>query len=364
MDNDSHEIDKYSLANKKFGDFFSEGLNLFGKNYGKIIIPFIIFLVISNLMIVFLLTDLRWLANTFTLSLDSILDKMLTAPDTVTEGEMILVLQSMLVEIGISGLAGIIGALFTVIAMSSVGKYLHKKYLYGNADFGEEFKKAFNKKMILPIIILGLCVPTGTFFMLFIPGIVIFYYYIFLVYTYNNKDIKNPTKETRMIVKGNFWNIVGLFLASFIITTLVSTPIDYVLTLAWNVDAATYSAWLDPATRNYPLLILYQLSNDIIGMVLSPLFICMMTPLFVTSKARYDLGYRRGYYPQRISYGGEQVPYSSYPRGSESSSSFDEVELVAKVSEVKEGMYCPFCGTYIKTPKKFCVKCGESLEFN
>jgi len=33
-------------------------------------------------------------------------------------------------------------------------------------------------------------------------------------------------------------------------------------------------------------------------------------------------------------------------------------------SEIGPGMYCPFCGALIKTPKKFCPNCGESLEFN
>lgn len=364
MEKDSHELDKDILANKKFGDFFSDGLSLFGRNYGKIIIPFAIFLLISNLLIVFLVTDLRWLANSFTVSLESIIDKMLTAPDTVTEGEMILMLQSMLIGIGISGLEGIIGATFTVIAMCSVSKYLYKVYVRGNADFGKEFRKAFNKKMFLPVALLGFCVPIGTYFLLFIPGIAIFYYYIFLVHTYNNKEVKNPARETRYIVKSNFWNIVGVFLASVIITSLISFPVNSILSLAWNVDTAMYSTWVNPATRNYPLLILYQLSQDLVGMLLSPLFICILTPLFASSKARYDLGYQKGYYPQRVRHGEEYTPYSSYPRDSGTSSRFDEVEMVTKVSEEKEGLYCPFCGAYIKTPKKFCLKCGESLEFN
>ena len=38
MEKDSHELDKNILANKKFGDFFSEGLLLFGRNYVKIIL--------------------------------------------------------------------------------------------------------------------------------------------------------------------------------------------------------------------------------------------------------------------------------------------------------------------------------------
>ena len=30
----------------------------------------------------------------------------------------------------------------------------------------------------------------------------------------------------------------------------------------------------------------------------------------------------------------------------------------------ENAFYCPFCGGVIKTPKKFCPHCGESLMFN
>ncbi|MFX1313298.1 MAG: zinc ribbon domain-containing protein, partial [Promethearchaeota archaeon] len=33
------------------------------------------------------------------------------------------------------------------------------------------------------------------------------------------------------------------------------------------------------------------------------------------------------------------------------------------ISELGSGLYCPFCGALIKTPKKFCPNCGESIEF-
>ncbi|MCK4781179.1 MAG: zinc-ribbon domain-containing protein, partial [Candidatus Lokiarchaeota archaeon] len=29
---------------------------------------------------------------------------------------------------------------------------------------------------------------------------------------------------------------------------------------------------------------------------------------------------------------------------------------------VEGRFYCPFCGTLIQTPKKFCPKCGENLK--
>ncbi|MFX0080900.1 MAG: S8 family serine peptidase [Candidatus Hodarchaeota archaeon] len=34
------------------------------------------------------------------------------------------------------------------------------------------------------------------------------------------------------------------------------------------------------------------------------------------------------------------------------------------ITQLGPSMYCPFCGGFIKTPKKFCPHCGESLTFN
>jgi len=34
------------------------------------------------------------------------------------------------------------------------------------------------------------------------------------------------------------------------------------------------------------------------------------------------------------------------------------------ITQLGPSMYCPFCGDFINTPKKFCPRCGESLAFN
>jgi len=291
---------------------------------------------------------------------------MTTDPESITEAELLLVMQSMLFEIGILGFEMIIGAVFTVITMCSVSNFLYKKYVYGHADFRIELKNAFNKRMVLVILIIGFCVPTGTFFLLFVPGIVIFYYYIFFVQTYNMKDVINPSKEARSIVKGNFLKIVGVFVASVIITYIINIPVQYVLDLAWNLNATTYLTWLNPNSRNFALIFLHRLSYDIVGILLAPLFICILTTLFASSKARYDLGYqKRSYRSQRMGYREEEyTPYSSSPRSSETYSKPNDAETATNVSEIKEGMYCPFCGVHIKTPRKFCMGCGKSLKFD
>jgi len=316
-----------------------------------------------------LLTDLNWVLYQFDNSptMLDILNRMTVDPESINEAELLLVTQSLIFELGILGFEGIIGAVFTAIAICSVSSFLYKKYVHGFADFGKELKNAFNKKMLLVIVILGFCVPAGTFFLLFIPGIAIFYYYIFFVQTYNMKDVLNPTKETRSIAKGNFLKIIGVFVASVIITSIINIPVQYILDLIWNVNTTIYLTWLNPISQNYVLLFLYRLSYDIVGILLAPLFICILTTLFASSKARYDLGYqKRSYLSQRPRYRGDEeyTPYSSYPRSSETYAKPNDVETATKVPEIKEGMYCPFCGVHIKTPRRFCMGCGESLKFD
>jgi hypothetical protein len=151
-----------------------------------------------------------------------------------------------------------------------------------------------------------------------------------------------------------------------IITSIINIPFQFILDLVWNVNATTYLTWLNPNSRNFFLIFLYRLSYDIVGILLAPLFICILTTLFATLKARYDLGYQKSYRSQRMGSREEEeyTPYSSYPRSSETYSKPNDAETATNVSEIKEGMYCPFCGVHIKTPRKFCMKCGEKLKFD
>ncbi|MFX1324686.1 MAG: S8 family serine peptidase [Promethearchaeota archaeon] len=45
--------------------------------------------------------------------------------------------------------------------------------------------------------------------------------------------------------------------------------------------------------------------------------------------------------------------------------SYDTLETqISEETQLGSSFYCPFCGVNIRTPKKFCPSCGESLEFS
>ncbi|MFX1503859.1 MAG: hypothetical protein ACFFDH_23055, partial [Promethearchaeota archaeon] len=71
------------------------------------------------------------------------------------------------------------------------------------------------------------------------------------------------------------------------------------------------------------------------------------------------------YYARRKRY-----PRQARPRFQEYyyPTTYDEKEEESSITprvlpELGPSFYCPFCGEFIKTPKKFCPHCGESLEF-
>jgi len=118
------------------------------------------------------------------------------------------------------------------------------------------------------------------------------------------------------------------------------------------------------------MIFLYDLVYEIPSIIFAPLFICLLTSLFASSKAKKEIGYpyKRAYYPAREPYRQPypppiESPYRQpYPPPIESPYRTAEPYKPAPAPE-KTGMYCPYCGYYIATPRKFCQNCGESLEF-
>ncbi|MFX1259632.1 MAG: hypothetical protein ACFFAN_17395, partial [Promethearchaeota archaeon] len=176
-----------ALADKSFGNILSDGFNLFAKTYWKLILPLALFQIISIVLRAFLLSDLYWLS----FKDDSLL--------------------SLTIFLCYFTLDTLIGVIFNMIAMSSVSSYVYKRYTQNDKpDFVKEFKKSFNKRLILVILILGIIMGLALSpFVLFFPGIIIFGFYIFLIYTYNMDDTKeNPISAAQKIAKGSFWNII------------------------------------------------------------------------------------------------------------------------------------------------------------
>ena len=354
------------LANKRFSEVLREGFKLFINSYGYIFLPLMMFSIISILLQVFLLTDLEWNVNTLDRSVSEIMENLGDAD--ITESEWNLLVKYLVMYLALIFLNNLIagmgvGGIITTIAMCSVSTFLYKKYVQGEADFTSSFKSSFNKKMLLVILIIGICIPIGTSLFV-IPAVIIYAFYIFLIYTYNMKDNNNPTSKARFIAKGAFWKLIGVFIINFIILATINfiyaSIIDFIINV--NIDSATfsynYNSWYDPATRNFGMIILYKILYSFVDIIFAPLFICLLTSLFATLKAQKDLGYeyKREAYPVSIGY---QEPYT--PLKVDSPESYEEVPSYG--IPLKEGLYCPFCGYHIKRPKKFCPKCGEDISF-
>jgi len=340
-----------------------DGFKLFFQNYKTLILPLACFQVLLIILNIFILTDLELYVDSIGLDISDIMDKF--ADDVpLTESEWNLLTSFLFLNIGLMFLENLIGAIIITIAMCSVSNYIIKRCLHIETRFIQSFKSAFNKKIFLVILIIGICIPLGSL-LFFIPAVIIFSFYIFLVFTYNMEEIENPISEARRVSKGNFWKIIGIFVFNFIFIFIFSLIFNSIIDLFLNPSSDTFSSnyniWLAPETRNYGMIILYHILVNLVDILLAPLFICLLTSLFTSLKAKKDLGfsYQRQYSPVREKY---ENAYSQPIRSTQRS---DKVIEEASTTELQlEGnFYCPFCGYKINIPKRFCPNCGQSLSF-
>ncbi len=350
------------LANKSFGDVLRDGFRLFSQNYKILILPLALFQILLIILNVLLLTDLNWYIDSLDVNPQAILNALLESTEVDPEAIRTLMTYMGLTLLS-SFLQNLIGAIIITIAMCSVSNYVYKKYINEDVSFKDSFKLAFNKKILLVILILGICLP-ASFLMFYIPALFIFSFFIFSVFTYNMKTDKNLLSEARAIAKGNFWKIISVFIINFIIILSIGYIFNFILNIfIGNFSPGfsdTYASWKEPSTRNYGGLILIDILYSIIDIILAPLFICLLTALFSSSKAKKELKtqYPSEYYPTRDIY---QESYKILRK--EPYQAVDTEETIIQPEMGKEGsLYCPYCGTLITTPKRFCPKCGENLE--
>jgi hypothetical protein len=283
---------------------------------------------------------------------NSILERFESNPNSITNADMQKMIQWMSFSFLLFISQLFISLPFTIFSLCSVGTYLYKNFMGNEVKFFSEFKKAFNSKIIIPIMVLWLGITLGAF-LLFIPSIIILIFYIFTIYTYNIDTEESTTATAHSIEKGAFWRIIGTYILNFFIIAIPAWIYGtFVLNLFWNPEL---TVWLDPATRNYGMLILNAFINNFVNIVFTPLFICLLTPVFASQKAKKEM---KGYY-QRKAY--EQPSYQQQ-RPSDSQSPYKAAEN-SPSGQKKSGMYCPYCGYYMSKPKKFCANCGENLEF-
>ncbi len=359
MEKKSQEL--IHLANKSFTEIISDGFKLFFKTYRRLIIPLALFQILLIALNVLLLTDFNWYINSLRASFNEIMDKFIENTP-LTEGELNQLASFLFINLALFFLQNLIGAVIITIAMCSVSNYVFKIYMKEDISFTNAFKSSFNKKMLIVILIIGICVPIGSFLLLF-PAIIIFGFFIFLIFTYNIGDGKNSISEARTIAKKAFWKIIGIF----VINALFILIINYIITAILDfflINESTIpiiNSWYNPTTRNFGMLILYNILYSIVDIIFAPLFICLLTALFSSLKAKKDLKiqYQQGYYPEREFY------QESYKILRQKPIDLVETEGTTTVPDIRldSRFYCPFCGVSIDSPKKFCPRCGEPLSF-
>jgi len=101
-------------------------------------------------------------------------------------------------------------------------------------------------------------------------------------------------------------------------------------------------SWYNPSTRNYGSIILHDLFYNLPGLLLAPLFICLLTSLFGFLKNSRE----------------QQTQYIS--PNYQSSQNF-ETSNTEVSNNLNSGMYCPFCGKFMKVRIEFCPHCGEKI---
>ena len=283
MSDDHPKLNSYS--NKGISMVISEGFHLFSKNWITLILPlglfFIVSLIIKNLLIV----DLEW--RVFTMILD---------------GEIELMSEYFILTLSIVFLNDFIPNIFNVVAMCLVSNYLYNKFIGNETKLIPELKNALNGRILIVVLLLGVgssvssilfYIPSIFIFgrsvgpiLSYIPSIFILGFYIFYMFTYHSDDSKHPIKEARRIAKGAFFKIMVIFIVNYLII-LLGEFVYYLLFDDFLIQIDS-SSWFNPVTRSYGRIILYDYLLNIVKLLIMPLFICLLTSLFVSLKRRKE----------------------------------------------------------------------------
>ncbi|MFX1238163.1 MAG: hypothetical protein ACFE8P_10640, partial [Promethearchaeota archaeon] len=162
--------------------------------------------------------------------------------------------------------------------------------------------------------------------------------------------------------KYSYSKIILVFLFSTSITFIVNLIYQEIVPLVWDVSNETIISWMAPGTRNFLMLYIYRIVQDIIGILLAPLFISVLTVLFASLKARKDLGY------ERIPIRGSQLSITdTFPPVLNNLSTPSEPNILATIKhseslERKYGKFCNYCGSRRDPSKLYCSNCGKLQE--
>lgn len=332
---------RQKLANKSYSNLISDGFKLFHQNYTKLILPMALFYIIGIILealVLLILGEIFLKVNPRFYSF------YIVFPLVISLIFLLLLIKSGMVA----------------IAMSSVNIYLYKKYLGEDINFSMEFKKIFNKNILLIIISSPLFFSLFYYLYLFltIASVLIFFFFnspyllgfgisflfliflilniifvcffLFFLFTNNMREMKKPVREAREIARGSFWKIFGIYFITFLIIQILSFIYNMIMFSILGLR-------LEIFTENYGTIVLYFLIYYLVEILLAPLLICLLTPLFVSCKARNDIFY--------------------FHLDQHYSSNAISQDFVRK----KLRRFCIYCGDKINISMKICPKCGKSL---
>jgi len=298
-----------------------------------------LFLLISIIIKNLLVADMVWQSILLTPAIEAIIEM---DPSAITDEQLNLMMEYLALSLFTGFINNLVINIFNVLAMCLVSNYLYNKFIGNDKKFFSEFKKAINGKLIFVILLLGVGITIGTY--LFIPRFILIGYCSFYVFTYNSDDSNQPIKDAREIARGSFWKIIGVL----VLTSLIISIIDFVFHLFIDDFLIQFykTSWYNPSTRRFGMIILFDLIYYIVQLIFAPLFICLLTSLYVSLKTRKEsfVQYQPSYDQTPQSYG---TPYR------DESSSF----------KPGSGLYCPFCGEHTEKKTKFCPHCGEQFNF-
>ncbi len=312
---------------KSFTDIIIDGLILFKDNYLIIVLPLFITSVIPIVFNVILTNFLDYEL----IKLEEDLTFIMYDFTTISQSDMNLIMQYFLLTFLDVIIENSMFFTFQMFGMALIGYHLYKKFTGKQADLIDDMKHSLNYKLIPVILILGPLMSVGL--------ILVLGFFIYLLFTYNM-----PEFEENYISKS--WKI-GTFLRRLLIYLIPVIIINWILdgiytnilNILWNVDDVTYFTWI--ANNNFGMLILYRFVYAIArALLFTPLFICLLTSRFAYDLEEYKIKTRPQDYLPKTTEGRKRRSF-----------------------QMKEGMYCPFCGAFLTQKKNFCPKCGESLEF-
>jgi hypothetical protein len=323
----------HSISNKRFNEILYEGFRLFGKNL-TLILPlgflYIISLIITDLLVV----DFDWQFLTLTPTIDTILSK---DPSTITPDKFMLMGRYLASGFLSFFLNVLIPNLFNLLALCLVSNYLYNKFVGRATKLFPEIKRALNKRILMVILLLGVVFSAG--WMVLIPGIIIFGFFIFYVFTYHSNNSSHRLRDAKSLAKGEFWKIIGILFVNNLIILVCEMGYQMILNLT---PLHSSISWYNPSTRKYGLIILFDLVMNLVRVFFTPLLICLLTPLYAHLKERKEI------------YLQYQTHYQGPPQ---------EYETPQKEKITGPGIYCPFCGKYMRVKFQFCMHCGQKLDF-